>query len=93
MSLLCFHRAETIKQLLFTKYCLQIITDSECNLKSVESYHGSYSTKYQYHIPCSFAYKLVCVDDEFSKSIVVFRGENTAFKFAEAILQVYQYCK
>ena len=72
---------------------MQISTDFECNLKSVESYQGSYSTKYQDHIPCSFAYKLVCVDDEFSKSIVVFRGENTAFKFAEAILQVYQYCK
>ena len=72
---------------------MQISTDFECNLKSVESYQGSYSTKYQDHIPCSFAYKLVCVDDEFSKSIVVFRGENTAFKFVEVILQVYQYCK
>ena len=72
---------------------MQISTDFECNLKSVESYQGSYSTKYQDHIPCSFAYKLVCVDDEFSKWIVVFRGENNAFKFVEAILQVYQYCK
>ena len=42
--------------------------------------------KYQDHVPCSFPYKLVCVDDKFSKLIVVFRGENAAFKFIEAIL-------
>ena len=60
--------------------------DFECNLKSVQSYEGSCSKKYQDHIPCSFAYKLVCVDDKFSKLIVVFRGENAAFKFIEAIL-------
>ena len=55
--------------------------DFECNLKNVESYEGSYSKKYQDHVPCSFAYKLVCVDDKFSKEIVIFRGENAAFKF------------
>ena len=43
----------------------------ECTLKSVESYEGSYSKKYQHHIPCSFAYKPVCVDDKFSKLIVL----------------------
>ena len=41
----------------------------------VESYEGSYSKKYQDHIPCSFAYKFVCVDDKFTKPIVVFRGK------------------
>ena len=45
------------------------------------------------HIPCSFAYKLVCVDDKFTKPIVVFRGENAASKFIEAILKEYEYCK
>ena len=59
----------------------KIYADSECNLKSVESYEGSYSKKYQGHIPCSFAYKLVCVDNEFNKSIAVFRDENAAFRF------------
>ena len=32
--------------------------------------------KYHDHVPCSFAYKAVCIDDGFSKPIVVFRGEN-----------------
>ena len=43
----------------------------ECTLKSVESYEGSYSKKCHDHIPCSFAYKPVCVDDKFSKLIVL----------------------
>ena len=55
---------------------LKVYADFECNLKSVESYEGSYSKIYQDHIACSFAYKLVCADDTFSKSIVVFSGEN-----------------
>ena len=63
------------------------------NSKSVESYDGSYSKKYQDHVPCSFAYKLVCVDDKFSKSIVVFRGENAANEFYKAILKEYQFRK
>ena len=50
-----------------------IYADFECNLKSLECYEGSYSKKYQDHIPCSFAYKLVCVYDKFSKPIVIFR--------------------
>ena len=29
----------------------------------------SYTAKYQGHIPCSFAYKLVCVNDKYSKDI------------------------
>ena len=41
----------------------------------LKNYEGPYSKKYQDHVPCSFAYKLVCVDDEFTKPIVVFRGE------------------
>ena len=71
----------------------KIYADFECNLKSVESYEGSYSKKYQDHVPCSFAYKLFCVNDEFTKPIVVFRGENAAFKFIEAFLREFEYCK
>ena len=29
--------------------------------------------KYQNHVPCGFSYKFVCVDDQFSKDIVVYR--------------------
>ena len=43
----------------------KIFADFECNLRDVESYEGSYTKKYQDHVPCSFAYKVVCIDDTF----------------------------
>ena len=83
----------------FKNYCRQIhcpfkiYCDSECNLEGVEIYEGFYSKKYHNHISCSFAYKIVCVDDRFSNLIVVFRGENTAYEFISAILKEYEHCK
>ena len=71
----------------------KIYADFECKLERVESCEGSYSKKYQDNISFSSAYKLVCVDDKFTKSIVVFRGESAAYEFVKAILKEYQYCK
>ena len=45
------------------------------------------------HVPCSFAYKIVCIDDKFSKPIVVYKGENAAYEFIKAILEEYKYCQ
>ena len=61
--------------------------DFESNLKSVERYKGSYSKKYQDHIPSSFAYKFVCVDDKFRKSFVVFRGETLLLNLLNQFLK------
>ena len=36
----------------------------------------SYTEKYQDHIPCIFAYKVICIVDKFSKPIVFCREEN-----------------
>ena len=52
-----------------------------------------YNKKYQKHIPCSFAQKVVCVDDRFSKLVVLYRRENAVNKFIKAILKEYNYCK
>ena len=71
----------------------KIYSNFEYILSSVESYEVSCPKKYQGHIPCSFAYKLVCVEDKFSKPIVLYRGESAAYKFIEAILEEYEYCK
>ena len=72
----------------------KIYADFECNLESAESYEGSYTKKYQDHVPYSFAYKVVNIGDKFGdKPIVVFRGENAAYKFIKAILKEYEYCK
>ena len=47
--------------------------DFECNLRSFESYEGPYpQKKYQDYIPCSFTYKVVWIDNSFTKPIVFF---------------------
>ena len=71
----------------------KIYADFECNLESTEVYEGSYTKRYYDHVPCSFAYKTVCIDDKFSKPIVVYGGENAAYEFIKAIFKKYKYCK
>ena len=71
----------------------KIYADFECNLRGVECYEGSYTRKYQDHIPCSFAYKVVSIDDRFTKPIVVYRGEHAAYQFIKAILKEHKYCR
>ena len=56
-------------------------------------YKGFYSKKYHNDISYSFAYKVVCIDDRFSKPTVVFRGENAVYEFIKAILKEYEHCK
>ena len=38
-------------------------------------------------------YRVVCIDDKFTKPTVVYRGENAAFEFIKAILQEHKYCR
>ena len=71
----------------------KIYADFECNLQDIEIYEGSCTKKYHDHVPCSYAYKTVYIDDRFSKPIVVYRGENDDCEFIKAILEEYKYCK
>ena len=74
----------------------KIYADFGCILKGVKSSdknNGSYTETYQAHITCSFAHKFACVNNKFSKKVVLYRGKNAAFKFIEAILKEYDYCK
>ena len=71
----------------------KIYADFECNLKNVECYEGTYTKKYHEHVPCSYTYKVVCIDDKCSKSIVVYRGVNAAYEFIRSILKEHKYCK
>ena len=50
----------------------KMYVDFECDLRDVEIYEGSYTKKYYEHVPCSYAFKFVCIDYRFSKSIVIF---------------------
>ena len=72
----------------------KIYADFECIVKRISSTdrgdrddNASYTEKYQKHIPCSFAYKVVCVDDKFSKPVVLCNGKNVINKFIKAILE------
>ena len=49
--------------------------------------------KYHEHVPCSYAYNVVCFDDKYNKSIVVYRGVNAADEFIKSILKEHKYCK
>ena len=53
----------------------------------------SNTRKYQDHVPCSFAYKLVCIDDKFSKDFLFYRRKNAVYKFIQCIFQKYSYCR
>ena len=49
---------------------------SSKRVKSSDKNNGSYTKQYQDHIPCSFAYKVVCIDNKFSKRVVLYRGKK-----------------
>ena len=38
-------------------------------------------------------YKVICIDDRFTRRIVVYRGENAAYGFIKAIPKEYKYCR
>ena len=77
----------------------KIYADFECILKKVKSdivecnSNSSDTIKYQDHIPCSFAYKVVCIDNKFSKNVVLYRGKDAVNKFIKSILNEYNYCR
>ena len=75
----------------------KIYADLECNLEKVHinkrGNDTSYTEKYQDHIPNSFGYKVVCADDNLSKTIFLYRGKNAVYKFIDAVLKEDDYCK
>ena len=60
------------------RVAFKIYADFECILKkSKESNRPcdiSWSVEMQSHVPCGFGYKVVCIDDRFSKNVVVYRA-------------------
>ena len=58
----------------------KIYANFESLLKRIHSddrsNNPSYTKKYQAHIPCIFAYKVVFIDDRFSKQVVLYGGKN-----------------
>ena len=74
----------------------KMYADFQCILKEVKSSdknNGSYTEKYQDHIPRSFAYKVVCINNKFSKKVVLYREKSAVYRFIKVILNEYDYCK
>ena len=75
----------------------KINVDFECILKKCDNVVGScdslWSVKESEHVPCGFGYKVVCVDDKFSKDVVVYRGKDCVSRFISCILDEYEYCR
>ena len=70
----------------------KIYADFECILKKYDNVVGScdssWSLKENNHVPCGLGYKVVCVDDKFSKDVVVHRGKDCVTRFISCILDV-----
>ena len=69
----------------------KIYADFECLLKGCDCGFDndcfSYTSKYQDDIPCSFAYKLVCIDNKLSKDVVLHRGKDAVLRSIKLFLK------
>ena len=53
---------------------------------------ASHKNNFQNHVGCSFGYKLLCVDDQFSRPYRSYLGQNTAHKFITNMVKESKYC-
>ena len=51
----------------------------------------SYMNKYQKYIACSYGYKLVCVDDKFSKPFKTYLGKDAVYNFIKNKIEERKY--
>ena len=52
----------------------------------------SYTNKFQKHVACSYGYKLVCVDDKFSKPFKSYLGKDSVYNVINSIIKESKYC-
>ena len=90
------YQSGTIK---FTNYNKQtpilfrIYTDTECFLKKTKLKEGEHTIKYQEHQLNSIGAKLVCIDDRFTLSPIVFKGKDCSNKFITWVLDKQKWTK
>ena len=73
-----------------------IYADSVINLvpKNIRKQNSdeSHTNKYQDHVGCSFGYKLVCVDDQFTKPFVSKLDQYVIHTFIVNMVKESKYC-
>ena len=52
----------------------------------------SYANKYKKDVTCSYGYKLVYVDDKFSKPFLPYVGEGAVYNFNNSMAEERKYC-
>ena len=62
----------------------------EINVK--QNTEQPHTNKYQKYIAGSYDYKIVCVDDKFSKRFKTYLGEDTAYNFINNVIEENEYC-
>ena len=69
-----------------------IYADFECFATKMDtctpSPSHSYTEKLTRHIPSGFAYKLVALNDDLSRDLVVYRGDDVADMFIQLMLKI-----
>ena len=71
----------------FVIYCdFESILEPISTVKSDKT--TSYSTEYQHHQVCSYAYKVVCLNSLYTKPLRLYRGENAVFNFFVLIVSI-----
>ena len=57
-----------------------------------QNINESYTNKYQNHVACSYGFKLVCVDDKFSKPFKSYLDEDAIYSFITSKIEESKYC-
>ena len=81
---------EKIKSPLMIYADFESILEPEDNRK--QNPEESYTNKYQKHIACKYGYKLVCVDDKFSKPFKTYLRKDVVYNFINNMIKESKYC-
>ena len=57
-----------------------------------QSPNESYTNKYHKHVACGYGYKLLYVDNKFSKSFKSYLGEGAVNTFISSMIEESKYC-
>ena len=59
--------------------------------KGKQNPEESYTNKYQNHNSCSYGYRLVCLDDNFSKPFKSYFGQDDVYNFINSMIEKSRY--
>ena len=62
----------------------------ECNGK--QNLNESHTNRYQKYNPCSYDYKLACVDDKFSNPFKSYLAEDAVYSLINSMIEESKYC-